>query len=463
MNAGLEHTPLLDQIAARSAALMFEDLPGDVIAAAKQGILDTIGVILAGASADSVKVVRRALGSSLGLGPATLLGTDVRASELDAALVNGVAAHALEFDDSCNTMGGHPSGPILPAVWALAEAIRASGRDLLLAYVVGYEVESKLARAVNFHHFEKGWHPTATLGVFGSAAACARLLGLSREGTATALATAASMACGVQANFGTMMKPFDVGHANRNGLLAARMAQAGFTANHQVLEHPQGFFELFNGHENFDPSLAIANWGDPFDLIDPGTAFKQYPCCGGTHAPLDALQSIMRQRSIKPPDVALVEAWVHPRRLRNINRPEPRTILDAVFSAHYALARQILDGRVRLDHFTHSAIADPTVRELMGRVRVAAKPNTPMEQDHFFGEVHVTLTNGDVLDAYIDRPLGRDRLHPLPPGILEAKFRECASITQSAESVRQIEASIAQLEAVDDIGRMTTDMRNMLK
>ena len=196
-------------------------------------------------------MVASALRKTAAPGPALIFGTSDHVDVLNAALINGTASHALDFDDCSNTLGGHPSAPILPALWAIAPG--SSGKAFIAAYAAGFECETRLARAVNFHHYEKGWHPTATLGTFGSAAACAHLLALNVEQTATALALAASMASGIKANFGTMTKPFHVGHTTRNGLLAALLAKEGMTANIGALEHTQGFFAVYNGAGNFKP------------------------------------------------------------------------------------------------------------------------------------------------------------------------------------------------------------------
>src|SRR5688572_18996457 len=188
------------ELAKRITALRYEDLPPEAVHWAKVGILDTVGVTLAGADDPSATIVSNVLSSS---GASLILGTDKRVASLDAALVNGTASHALDFDDCNNTFGGHPSAPILPALFALADEIGASGRDFITAYVAGFEAETKISMGVNFYQYTHGWHPTATLGVFGSAAACAKLLGLDDERTATALAIAASFSSGIKANFGT--------------------------------------------------------------------------------------------------------------------------------------------------------------------------------------------------------------------------------------------------------------------
>jgi len=245
---------------------------------AKLAILDTLGVTLAGAHEPCAQIVSRVLPASGG--ECLIFGTDRHAPPLDAALVNGTAAHALDFDDVSNSLGGHPSAPILPALFALGEILDCTGRDFITAYVSGFETETRIARGVNFHHYEKGWHPTATLGVFGAAAACCHLLQLDQAKTAQALAIAASLASGIKANFGTMTKPLHVGHTARNGLFAALLARDGFTANTGAMEHKQGFLEFFNGAGNFDAAKILADWGRPYDIVRPGLGVKQHPCCG---------------------------------------------------------------------------------------------------------------------------------------------------------------------------------------
>src|SRR5258705_6430758 len=224
---------LLRALADRIAEVSFEALPHEAVATAKQGILDTVGVTLAGARDDTTAVVTRTLRWTAGQGAALIFGGGESLDAMSAALINGTASHALDFDDCSNSLGGHPSAPILPALWAIAPG--SSGKAFIAAYAAGVECETRLARAVNFHHYEKGWHPTATLGTFGSAAACSHLMGLDPEQTATALAIAASMASGIKANFGSMTKPFHIGHAARNGLCAALLAQEGMTAKLDAL------------------------------------------------------------------------------------------------------------------------------------------------------------------------------------------------------------------------------------
>lgn len=454
---------LLLSLAEKALSVDLASVPDEALRLARLAILDTIGVTLAGSREDSVRAVLRA-SDVAPTGPASLFGTSATTGLLDAALVNGTAAHALDFDDCSNTMGGHPSAPVLPALWALAEASGAGGAAVLAAYVTGFEVETKIGRAVNFTHYEKGWHPTATLGTFGAAAACARLLGFDAAAMANALALAASMASGIKANFGTMTKPFHVGQCARNGLHAALLTQAGLTANAGALEHPQGFFMVFNGSGQFDPDAMLAGFAAPFDLVEPGVAFKRHPCCASTHPALDALLDVMARERIVAADIAHIRSWTHPRRLRHTNRPDPRSGLDGKFSVQYVLARAALEGSVRIDHFTDAAVHDPVVRDFMTRIEAAPHPDAVMETtQHFYADIRVTTRDGRVFDSHVDMPLGRDAAHPLPPGALETKFFDCARLVLAEPAAQAIARSVLAIEDVPDLREIGAVMREGLR
>ena len=438
----------------RTAALQFDDLPPEALHWAKVGLLDTIGVTLAGAAEPAPQ--RAAMALAAGAGPALVFGGRSRVGVLDAALINGGSSHVLDFDDCNNTIGGHPSVPILPGLIALAEAEHASGRDLLAAYVAGFEVETRIARAVHFHHYEKGWHPTATLGVFGAAAAAARLLGLDAERTATAIATAASLSSGLKANFGTMVKSLHVGHCARNGLYAALLARHGFTANEGAFEHPQGFLAVFNGAGHHDAAKALSGWGDPFDIVAPGIAIKQYPCCGSTHPALDAMLALVRRHDVRPEQVVRIQAWIHSRRLQHTNRPAPASALDCKFSLQYCLVRALLDRQVVLQQFEDDCWLDPRIPGLLAKVEVAPYDASQFDpSNHFGGEVKVTLDDGRILQDRVEQPLGRTSSNPLPPDLLRGKFVACAGHVLEQGRAVEVAAAIERFEAVADVAAFT--------
>lgn len=438
------------ELAKRINELQYSALPPDAVHWAKVGILDTVGVTIAGALEDATRIVLGVSGSASG--PSLVFGHARRIGALDAALVNGTASHALDFDDCNNTLGGHPSVPILPALFALADETGATGKDFIAAYVAGFETECKLSMVVNFHQYTKGWHPTTTIGVFGSAAACAHLLKLSVEQTATALSIAASLAAGVKSNFGTMTKPLHVGHCARSGLFAALLARDGFTAGAAAFEHKQGYFEVFNGAGNYDATKAFPAWAKPLDITRPGIAIKSYPCCGSTHPAIDCMLQLVQQHNLKPEQVARIDSWTHARRLEHTNRPDPQSDLDAKFSVQYTLARALKDRTVKLEHFEGTNWQDPATRAILPKIHVAPYTTEQFPADNHFGaEVKVTMTDGRVVSTKTDQALGRTVDKPLPADMLKAKFDNCAARALSADNVARLYAAIQEFENAKDV------------
>jgi 2-methylcitrate dehydratase PrpD len=436
---------LLDGIAERIAAISFDGLPPEAVRWAKTAILDTVGVTLAGAREPCARIVGRvAVGAA---GDCLIFGTGRRAGPLDAALVNGTAAHALDFDDVSYSLGGHPSAPILPALFALGEMRECTGRDFIAAYVAGFETETRLGRGVHFHHYEKGWHPTATLGVFGATAACVHLLGLDPAQSAQALAVAASLASGLKANFGTMTKPLHVGHTARSGLFAALLAREGFTANPAALEHRQGFLEVFNGPGTFDADKILRDWGRPFDIVRPGLGVKQHPCCGSTHPAIDAMLLLRGETPVAPDKLARIDCWMHPRRLAHTDRPDPVSGLDAKFSVQYCLARALIAGRIVLEDFEGERFRDPATRALMRRIAAAPHPDMPADSgEHLGAEVRITLDDGRVIAKRIGAALGRGPDNPLPAEALAAKFADCAGRALPPAQGARLQRLLLQLD-----------------
>ncbi|MEK6592586.1 MAG: MmgE/PrpD family protein [Pseudomonadota bacterium] len=445
------------ELARRINALHYEALPPEAVNWAKVGILDTVGVTLAGSTDPSATIVAGVLAP--GSGRSLVFGANSRVSALDAALVNGTASHALDFDDCNNTLGGHPSAPILPALFALADDIGASGHDFIAAYVAGFETECKISMGVNFHQYTRGWHPTTTIGVFGAAAACARLMRLSDEQTATALSIAASLAAGIKSNFGTMVKPLHVGHCARSGLFAALLARGGYTAGALAFEHKQGYFEVFNGAGNYDAALILPAWGQPFDIVKPGIAIKQYPCCGSTHPAIDAMLKLVREHELKPEQVERIDSWTHARRLEHTNRPDPQSTMDAKFSVQYCLARALTDGKVAIEHFEGEAYRDPAVRAVTTRVHAAPYTTAQFPADNHFGaEVKVTLHGGATLSAKVEQPYGRTSDNPLPSELLKQKFENCAVRILPRDAVTAAYAAIQDFENLQDVRAITQTM-----
>ena len=443
------------EIAKRVRAMRFEQFPPAAIHWAKVGILDTVGVTILGGRDAATQIVGKVLLKG-GQGSSLLFGQDRRVTALDAARINGVAAHALDFDDCSNTFGGHPSAPVLPAIFALADEMNVSGRDFIAAYVAGYEAECKIAACVNLYQYNRGWHSTTTIGIFGAAVAAGHLLKMNEQQIATALSIAASLASGVRSNVGTMTKPLHNGQAVHNGLYAALLAREGLTASDTAFEGEMGYFDCYNGKGNFDASKILPNWGQPLDIIEPAIAIKQYPCCGSTHPAIDCMLDLVRDHDLKPDDVAKIESYTHTRRLFHTNRPNPKTSVDAKFSVQYAIARALVDKKLVVEYFDGNAYEDPRVQAVMKKISVAPYTTEQFAADNHFGaEVRVTLNNGKVLIKKVDQPYGRTAEVALPAAALKAKFENCIRGIVHESNIARLYAAIQNFEALTDVREMT--------
>ncbi len=448
---------IAEDIAERIHHFHYADLPDAAVGWAKTAILDTVGVTLAGAIEDAPRVLLKVDGVADAKGPSLIFGTDQRTSALDAALINGVASHVLDYDDVCVALGGHPSVPLVAPLVALGEALGRSGCDLLLAYVVGFEAECRIARGVHHHHYDKGWHPTSTLGIFGATAGAARLLGLNVQQTAVALGLAASFASGIKANFGTMTKSMHVGHCARNGLLAALMVQKGFTASPRALDAGQGFLNVFNGAGTYDTEPMLRDWGAPFEVLGSEPGLKPYPCCGSTHPSIDMTLDLRRRHRLTPDMAAKIEVMPHRRRLPHTNNPDPRTGLAAKFSLQYVVARALADGAVRLEHFEGDAYLDPAVRRLLPLIEAHPHPDMPDDMANQFGtEVVITTRDGRRLTARLDdyRRHGPGG-NPMNADELWMKFKDCATRVLPIGQVEPLFDALNNLETVEDVNALT--------
>jgi 2-methylcitrate dehydratase PrpD len=288
-------------------------------------------------------------------------------------------------------------------------------------------------------------------------------MALDRAKTAQALAIAASLASGIKANFGTMTKPLHVGHTARNGLFAAQLAREGFTASDAALEHKQGFLQVFNGAGNFDAEVILADWGRPYDIVSPGIGIKTHPCCGSTHAAVDAMLALRAEyrpgQAIVPDKVARIESWTHPRRLAHTDRPDPQSGLDAKFSVQYCLARALLDGRIVLEHFEGEAFRDPAIRALMRRIHAASFPATPEGDGEPPGaEVRITFDDGVTVAKRVERALGRGADNPLPDEKLHAKFVNCAGRALAAAQIEPLRQALSRLDEVGSLRDLVAAM-----
>ena len=443
---------VIEQLAGYVATEAFDKLPDVAVAAARRAILDTLGVTLAGVVEPTAARVRALIAHRGAANEATVIGTPLRASVEDAALANGTASHALDYDDLNQSLSGHPSVPILAAVLPLAERRRASGAALVTAFVVGVEIEAKLGRALNPALYEIGWHATGVLGIFGAAAAAAKLLGLSTERTAHALAIAASMASGIKANFGTDCKPLHVGHAARCGIEAALLAEAGFTGNPRALEHGDGFGSTHITGNRPAWDLTTAGLGSPHDLVDPGIGVKRFPACASTHQALDATLALAEEHAIDPASVVSVECAVNYMAPHQLIYDLAETGLQGKFSMPYCVSVALLDRTVGLAQFAEERVGRADVKALMPKVRMFVHPDqtTRASLPTRFTEVAIGLADGRRLVKSVRLAKGQPQ-NPLTGGELTTKFHDCAARVLSRERAESVLAAVRTLETAPDV------------
>ena len=437
------------QLAEKIVALDESCLDDKLLLELKRGIVDVVGVTLAGAREQCAKIALMSVGGGNG-GPAQIVGSSARAEVLDAATVNGTAAHALDFDDCNNSMGGHPSAPAFAAVAALGDEVNASGTETLLAFLAGYETEVQMGPGLHPHHYNKGWHPTATFGTFGAGAVGAKLLKLDVEQTATALAISCSLTAGIKSNFGTMVKPLHVGQSARNGLFAAILAKNGFDGSPEAFEHKQGFFEVFNGADTYQSEKILEGWAAPFKIIDPGLAIKQHPCCGGTHTAVDTMLALREKHGLTPDNVAKIESWTHQCRMAHTNRPNPRSELEGKFSVQYCMSRALMHGEVKMEHFEDGGVHDPDARAVLAKVT----SNEHTKDGLFHAILAVTTTDGNRFEHEVEMAEGRGE-NQLSQEKLKRKFDNTAARALPSDRVAQTYDTIMSLETVESIHQLT--------
>ena len=422
-------------------------------AAAARALLDTIGVTLAGASEPAARIVQNVVAQD-GTGPCRVLGTALRASPANAALANGTAAHALDYDDMCFVSLAHPSAPLVAAALAAAESAGASGRALLDAYVVGFELEGRLGRAMNPRHYQRGWHCTGTLGTIGAAAAASRLLGLDPAAADHALAIAASEASGLKENFGTMVKPLHAGLAARNGVVAALLARAGMTASGAAIAGPQGFLAAMDSER---PSLEpfTADLGARWEIVDTGITVKLYPSCAGTHPSLDALLDLQRRERFAADEVEAIEIGVDPIVPTILLYDRPSSGLEGKFSMPFCAAAAVVRGRVGTDTFAAAVLRDPAILAMQQRVTMRVDPSLDASAPSLTqARVTVRLRDGRVLTAAANGARGYPE-RPASDEELATKFTSCAMQVLSAAQAADALAQLRAIESLMDVRALT--------
>jgi len=428
-------------------------VPDKALAVARNAFLDTMGVTLAGAVEPGSRIVQE-LATSEAAGPCRIFGTALQTSATWAALANGAAAHALDFDDMCFVSLAHPSAPLVATALAVGEKLGATGRTLLEAYVAGFEIEAVLGRTMNPRHYQEGWHCTSTLGTVGAAATAARILKLDAGRTTHCLAIAASKASGLKENFGTMTKPLHVGMAARNGVMAALLARKGFTANDRVLEGPQGFLKAM-ASEKSDVDAVCQNLGRHWEILDTGITVKLYPSCAATHPALDAVLDLRQKHSLTPDQIEAVEIQVDSVTPPLLAYDRPQTGLEGKFSMPFCVAAALVYGEVTLETFQTQQIQNARVQELLPRITMRPNPalgkNAPALTQAI---LTMRLRNGQVLTREANGARGYpDR--PASPQDLDKKFISCGLRALRREQLEAALACLHRFETLSDVRQLT--------
>lgn len=432
------------ELAAWSSGVRPQDVSTDAWTWARHAMLDWFGVTIAGAR-DPLSDILAEEFSSGGNATATLVARGVKAALHDAALVNGAMSHALDFDDVNRLMHGHPTVPVASAVLALGEVLGASGHDVLLAFIAGYEVECRLGDMCGDGHYEHGFHATGTIGTFGAAAGAARLLGLDAEKTAIALGIAASQAAGLKVNFGTMTKPLHAGKAAANGLIAARLAARGFTARSDAIEGPQGF--AATQAPGFEPAAVRPDPREP--LAVQQNLFKYHAACYLTHSSIEAIRELKRQHGIGLDDVKGMTLHVDPGHLKVCNIAEPKNGLEVKFAIRH-LAGMALDGADTAALGTYSEANATNPRYVAACERIQVDTSGPGKRPRHGAAISVDLNDGRTLVAEANVGVPANDLRAQEQKLV-AKFRALAEPVIGQNRARAAEAMLLTFGELPDI------------
>ena len=434
------------QLAANSMRVTLETLPPEVVEVARHCLLDWLGVTLAGSREPLTRILLDEALEEGGNPQATVIGDGRKLSMLQAAVVNGSAGHALDYDDVILVMPGHPTVPVVPALLALGEKLGSSGREFLTALVAGIEAECRIGALVNHSHYEAGWHTTGTVGTFGAAAAAARLLGLDAEACANAMGIAGTQAAALKSMFGTMCKPLHAGKAASNGLYAALLSGKGFESRPDVLECSQGFADTQT--KNYDPAAALDGLGHVFHT--PDVLFKYHAACYGTHAAIDAAAMLKRNNNIDPANVARIEVHVKEANLKMCNIQNPVTGLEGKFSLRFTAAMALLGENTGLiASFSDDKVQDPEIIAVRDKITVVPSAEMGMAE----AEVVISMLDGSEHRLRLDVETPESDLD-LQWSRLSAKFLDNATPVIGAANARSVVDRVRRLEACRDIGEI---------
>jgi 2-methylcitrate dehydratase PrpD len=463
-SAPFPHTSgLTRQVAEFIVRASFNDLTAELLEVGKKSLLDSIGVAICGSVADTGRIGRDYI-QSLGIsrGDATVIGTNMKAPPRFAAFLNAIGIHADDYDDTQlavapdRTYGllTHPSTTAFSSALATAEAGGRSGRDFMLAYHVGVEVECKLAEASSPRHYEDGFHSTGTFGTIGAGAAAAKIERLDVDKVLRALGIAASSAAGVRENFGTMTKPLHAGRAAESGIVAADLAGRGWTATDQVLEAERGFYRAAAG--TYDPNAILGKLGKPWTFLSPGVSIKPHPSGSLTHPGMTEMLRLIREYDIKPGNVESVDVGTNHVMPTALIHHQPKNHLQAKFSMEFCMASLLLYRRAGLMEFNDEVVNRPEVQSMIGRVHF--RVNEEAEKAGFNKMttiIAVHMKDGQVIRGRADFAKGSPQI-PMSYDEVAAKFQDCAAFAKWPRAKADaIVAAVRKLEDMADVRTLT--------
>ena len=448
--------------------LRYEDLNDEVLRISRRCVLDGLAVMLAGSEQPGMQPLDRFIRRMGGAEDSRLIGdAGARLPAPLAALWNGTAGHAMDWDDTQLAEGPgrpygllmHPTVPPLAAALAISDLVAketgrlVDGQAFLTAFNAGFEVGCKVAEAINPDHYMRGFHTSGTIGTFAAAATAAKLLGLSETQTAQAIGMAASMASGVRANFGTMTKPLHVGRAAENGVAAALLAREGFSANDEGLDGKWGYLAIAG--PGGEPALVRDRLGQPFTIETPGVSIKPYPSGVLTHPSMDAMRFLMEENGLKPDDIESVTLRAGRNVLGPIRFRIARTELEGKFSFAFLLAAIALRGRAGKAEFTDEFVSSPECQAMQRRVETQFDQEIEdMGWDRIRSRIDVRTNDGREITRWADENYRGSPHNPLSDGELEGKFRDCAAGLLGEDRISKVFETVWGLERLDDVGRL---------
>ena len=432
-------------------------VPQPVIERARTVFIDTIGVMLAGSHEDVSHLMVEMVKAEASAPQATVVGQALRASPQLAALANGVASHAMDYDFTF--MRGQAAAAVIPAILPVAEMVAATPAEMMAAYIVGAEVVARVVRADQDGPLFEAWHTTGIVGVIGAAAACARLMKVPPAAMPDVIGIAASLASGFNANFGTMSKPLHCGNAARNGVMAALLGKSGFTSNPAAIEGRHGYLNSI-GRDLPVSIEAFKDLGRRYDLVEGRHRFKPYPCGGLTHTTIEAALELRGKVGARLAEIRSIHCFVARSAGQRAGTQYPTTVEAAKFSVGYLVPYALIHGAPKIAAFTERALQDERLKALAATVTASIDPELGPGGDDSPARIRITLADGQVLEQRKDYASGSYR-NPITPAQIEEKFLDCAAQAMSPAAAQNVLAVLNRLPSGESLSDLWPLLRKV--